>query len=106
MRLWRAPLYDAVHGALPSRGLPGAGESRYRALGRPVLCRPYAVHPAALQEAACETAEHALGFVGAPTGNRVLRLAGLRLFGCRTEVRGEGWQRTNAAPPRPRPPRG
>jgi hypothetical protein len=83
-----------------------AADSRYRALGRPVLCRPYAVHPAALQEAACETAQHALGFVGAPTGNRVLRLAGLRLFGCRTEVRGEGWQRTNAAPPRPRPPRG
>ena len=51
----------------------------------------------------CETAEHALGFVGAPTGNRVLRLAGLRLLGCRTEVRGEGWQRANAAPAAPRP---
>jgi glycosyl transferase family 1 len=79
----------------------------YRAAGRPVLCRPYAMNPAALPEAISEGAEHALGFVGAPTGNRVLRLAGLRLFGCRTEVRGEGWQRTNAAParPRPRPPR-
>ncbi len=82
-----------------------AADARYRALGRPVLCRPYAVHPAALQEAACETAEYALGFVGAPTGNRVLRLAGLRLFGCRTEVRGEGWKRTNVAPSRLRPPR-
>ena len=81
-----------------------AADARYRALGRPVLCRPYAVHPAALPEAICETAEHTLGFVGAPTGNRVLRLAGLRLFGCPTEVRGEGWQRTNAALPRPRPP--
>ncbi len=80
-----------------------AADARYRALGRPVLCRPYAVHPAALPEASCETAEHALGFVGAPTGNRVLRLAGLRLFGCPTEVRGEGWQRTTAAAPRPRP---
>jgi hypothetical protein len=79
-----------------------AAEARYRALGRPVLCRPYAVHPAALPEAICETAEHALGFVGAPTGNRVLRLAGLRLFGCPTEVRGEGWQHTHAAPARPR----
>jgi len=77
-----------------------AAQARYRALGRPVLCRPYAVHPAALPESICETAEHALGFVGAPTGNRVLRLAGLRLFGCRTEVRGEGWQRTTAAPTR------
>src|SRR2546425_7511626 len=82
-----------------------AADARYRALGRPVLCRPYAVHPGALPEAGCETAEHALGFVGAPTGNRVLRLAGLRLFGCPTEVRGEGWARTNAAPPPPHPPR-
>src|SRR6266550_2047132 len=65
----------------------------------------YALHPAALPEAVCETAEHALGFVGAPTGNRVLRLAGLRLLGCRTEVRGEGWQRVNAAPAGPRPRR-
>src|SRR6266550_534682 len=81
-----------------------AADARYRALGRPVLCRPYAVHPAALPEASCDTAEHALGFIGAPTGNRVLRLAGLRLLGCRTEVRGEGWSRTSAAPPRPGPP--
>jgi len=80
-----------------------AADARYRALGRPVLCRPYAVHPAALPEASCETAEHALGFVGAPTGNRVLRLAALRLCGCPTEVRGEGWQPSNAAPPLPRP---
>lgn len=76
----------------------------YRAVGRPVLCRPYAVHPAALPEAVCETAEHALGFVGAPTGNRVLRLAGLLLFGSRAEVRGEGWRHTKAAPRLRRPP--
>jgi len=80
-----------------------AADARYRALGRPVLCRPYAVHPAALPEASCDTAEHALGFVGAPTGNRVVRLAELRLFGCRTEVQGEGWQPPNATPPQPRP---
>jgi hypothetical protein len=82
-----------------------AADARYRALGRAVLCRPYAVHPGALPEASCETAEHALGFVGAPTGNRVLRLAALRLLGCPTEVRGEGWKPTNAGPPRPRPAR-
>lgn len=81
-----------------------AAAPQYRALGRPILCRPYAMNPAALPEAGCETAEHALGFVGAPTGNRVLRLAGLRLLGCATEVQGEGWQRVPAAPPRPRPP--
>ena len=85
-----------------------AADARYRALGRAVLCRPYAVHPATMPEVVCGTAEYALGFVGAPTGNRVLRLAGLRLFGCPTEVRGEGWQRADSAPrrpPRPRPQR-
>jgi hypothetical protein len=81
-----------------------AAAPQYRALGRPTLCRPYALNPAALPEAGCETAEHALGFVGAPTGNRVLRLAGLRLFGCATEVRGEGWQRVPAPLSSPRSP--
>jgi hypothetical protein len=81
-----------------------AAAARYRALGRPALCRPYAMNPAALPEASCESAEYALGFVAAPTGNRVLRLAGLRLFGCVTEVRGEGWQPVAAAPVRWRPP--
>jgi glycosyl transferase family 1 len=83
-----------------------AAEGSYRALGRPVLCRPYAVHAAALPEAICRTAEHALGFVGAPTSNRVLRLAGFWLSGCRVEVRGEGWQRASAPsspPPRAAP---
>jgi hypothetical protein len=54
-----------------------AAEARYRALGRAALCRPYAVHAAALSDAHCERADHAVGFVGAPTGNRILRLAGL-----------------------------
>jgi hypothetical protein len=84
----------------------GAATPRYRAVGRPVLCRPYAVHPAALPPAICETAEHALGFVGAPTGNRVLRLAGLLLFGCPAAVRGDGWRRTTETPPRRPPSRG
>lgn len=78
-----------------------AAAPSYRSLGRPILCRPYALNPAALPEAGCETAEHALGFVGAPNGSRVLHLAGLRLLGCRAEVRGWFWQRPDAAPPRP-----
>ena len=82
-----------------------AADARYRALGRPVLCRPYAVNPAALPEASCETAEHALGFVGAPNGSRIRHLAGLLLFGWRTAVRGEGWRRPRAAPTAPRPHR-
>ncbi len=82
-----------------------AALGRYRALGRPALCRPYAVHPGALPEAGCEIAAHALGFVGAPTGNRVTILAALRLLGCRPAVRGEGWRRAPAPAPgrRPRP---
>lgn len=68
-----------------------AATPSYRALGRPILCRPYAVNPAGLPDATCATAEHTLGFVGAPTGNRVLRLAGLWLRGCAATVRGEGW---------------
>jgi len=78
------------HSALP----------RYHALSRAYLCRPYAINPTALPDAACETAQHALGFVGAPTGNRVIRLASLRLLGSRTTVRGEGWRRTNTRPVR------
>jgi hypothetical protein len=74
-----------------------AADAHYRALRRPVLCRPYAVHAAALPEAMCQTAQHSLGFVGAPTGNRVLRLAQLRLWGCATEVQGEGWTPANRA---------
>jgi hypothetical protein len=73
----------------------GAAEPRYRALGRPLLCRPYAVNPDALPEAVCQTAVHGVGFVGAPTGNRVLRLAALALWGCSPAVRGAGWH----APP-------
>ena len=81
-----------------------AAMARYGALGPPLLCRPYALHAAALPEAACSTAVHAVGFVGAPTGNRVLRLAGLRLHGCRVVVRGEGWRRARAAPAPTHPP--
>jgi hypothetical protein len=81
----------------------GAATSHYRSLGRPLLCRPYAVHPAALPEAVCQTSEYALGFVGAPNGNRILHLAGLLLFGCRAQVRGEGWRPVHR-PPLQQPP--
>jgi hypothetical protein len=78
---------------------------RYRAVDRPMLCRPYALNPGALPDATCERAEHRLGFVGAPTGNRVLRMTELLVLGCRVAVRGEGWrQTTNRAPALPREP--
>ncbi len=70
------------HAAIPS----------YRATGRPMLCRPYALNPAALPPALCDIAEHAVGFVGAPTSNRVILLAALRALGSRVAIRGHGWQ--------------
>ena len=82
-----------------------AAIARYHALGRPMLNRPYALNEHALPSAECAAADHALGFVGAPTSNRVLHLARLMLLGCRVAVRGEGWRRDGAAPSgRPPPP--
>ena len=77
-----------------------AAASRYRALGRPTLCRPYAV--AAVPDASCRDAKHSLGFVGVPTGNRVFHLAGLALRGCLATVRGHGWRRTAPGSSAPR----
>jgi Glycosyl transferases group 1 len=68
-----------------------AAEPHYRALGRPVLCRPYALNPAALPEPVGGEAVHPLGFVGAAYGTRALQVAALAALGCRVTVRGEGW---------------
>ncbi|HET9948979.1 MAG TPA: glycosyltransferase [Longimicrobiales bacterium] len=82
---------------------------RYRALGRPILCRPYAVHPDALPdvggadvggpEIGSPKPVHAAGFVGAANPRRVAILAALRLLGCRVAVRGSGWQRARERTP-------
>jgi hypothetical protein len=69
-----------------------AAQAAYRALGRPVLCRPYAMNPAALPEAPCDQAVHPVGFVGAAYGMRVLQVAALAVLGCRVAVRGDGWR--------------
>ena len=79
-----------------------AAEARYVALRRPWLCRPYAVNPAALPEAVCVDAVDRVGFVGAPTGHRALRLAGLAALGCRVSVHGENWGRHARLPGSPR----
>ena len=85
----------------------GQAEQRYRALGRPRLCRPYAVNPSALPESICNTALHLVGFVGAPFTNRVIALAALRFYGCKVSVRGEGWLPSPASQSSARPiPRG
>ena len=70
-------------------------EPSYRALGRALLCRPYAVNAAALPEAVCAEALHRIGFVGAARPGRLMQLAGLAALGCRVEVRGPGWRRAS-----------
>jgi hypothetical protein len=69
-----------------------AAEASYRTLGRPMLCRPYALNAAALPDAICNDAVHPLGFVGAAYGTRVLQVAALAVLGCRVTVHGEGWR--------------
>lgn len=76
-------------------------EPRFRDVGRPLLCRPYALSETALHDSTCHDAVHPVGFVGAPFTDRVTALGVLRLLGCRVTVRGEGWSRKN--PPRNRP---
>ena len=73
-------------------------EPRYRALGRALLCRPYAVNAAALPESVCAEALHRIGFVGAARPGRLMQLAGLAALGCRVEVRGPGWRRASGPP--------
>jgi hypothetical protein len=69
-----------------------AAEPHYRALGRQVLCRPYALNAAALPEAVCSVAAHPLGFVGAAYGTRAMQVAALAVLGRRVTVHGEGWR--------------
>lgn len=69
-----------------------AAEADYRALGRPVLCRPYALNAAALPEAVCGDALAGLGFVGAARGGRAIQIGLLGALGCRVTVHGEGWR--------------
>jgi hypothetical protein len=78
-------------------------ESRYRAVGRPWLCRPYALNARALPESICGTAVHSVAFVGAAYAHRVIALASLRLRGCRVTARGVGWRRTPPPPTARRP---
>lgn len=68
-----------------------AARERYRALGVPGLCRPYALNPAALADCGSRNPAGPVVFVGLPTANRISQLGWLRLWGCRVTVRGHGW---------------
>jgi hypothetical protein len=68
-----------------------AAESRYRALGVPFLCAPYALNPAALPDASLVTPECGLLFVGSANRQRLGTTALLRLAGADLQIRGWGW---------------
>ena len=76
-----------------------AAETRYRSLGVPYVCAPYALNPQALPDASCSGAERALSFVGTARKNRVRTVTLLRLAGADVHVSGWGWR--EALGPRP-----
>jgi hypothetical protein len=67
-------------------------EDRYRSLGVPYFCAPYALNPDALPDGSCVTPEHGLLFVGSASRTRIRVAALLRLFGADLELRGWGWR--------------
>ncbi len=64
---------------------------RYRALGVPYLCSPYAWSEQWLPDLTNQTAVRTVSFIGLPTANRITQLGWLRLRGCEVEIRGHGW---------------
>ncbi len=67
-------------------------EARYRALGVPCLCAPYALNPDGLPDASCITPERALLFVGTASRNRIRAAALIRLAGADLQLHGWGWK--------------
>jgi len=67
-------------------------KERYRSLGVPSLCAPYALNPDALPDASCTAPEHALLFVGASNRNRIRAATLIRLAGADLHLRGWGWK--------------
>lgn len=68
-----------------------AAVSKYRALGVPYLCEPFAMNPECLPDLTCQSIRHPVAFIGLPTSNRITLLGCLKLYGCRTVIRGNGW---------------
>ena len=77
-----------------------AAETRYRSLGVPCVCAPYALNPRALPDASCSGAERALSFVGTARKNRVRTVTLLRLAGGRCSRVGVGLAGGSRAAPR------
>lgn len=70
----------------------------YRALGRPILCRPYAINFAeipVIETSALDVEK--VGFIGMPSTNRVTILSVLMLLRCPIEIHGYGWNVSKSA---------
>jgi hypothetical protein len=71
---------------------------KYRALGRPALCRPYAFNFEAIPAIDLSTTTvEKVGFVGVPSTNRITILSILSLLGCPLEIHGYGWDTKSSA---------
>ena len=66
-------------------------EPRYRALGVPYICAPYAWNPEWLPDLTNREPLRPAAFIGLPTANRITQLGWLRVHGCPVEIRGHGW---------------
>jgi hypothetical protein len=64
---------------------------KYRTLGKPLACLPYALNPDYLPQLTVRTPSYPMSFVGLPTTNRITQLGCLLLLGCPVEIRGKGW---------------
>jgi hypothetical protein len=90
---------EALAGVVSLNWFPEhAAIPKYQALRVPTACYAYAVNPDYLPDLTCRAMNHAVGFVGFPSANRITRLGYLRLMGCPVEIRGEGWVDEGADP--------
>jgi hypothetical protein len=71
---------------------------RYKALGVPFLCAPYAWNPDWLPDLANRDVLRSAVFIGFPSSNRITQLGYLRLLGCPVEIRGRGWTGDGPSP--------
>lgn len=71
---------------------------KYRALGKPFLCAPYAFNPDYLPDLSCRQPKYPVGFAGLPTNDRITQLGWLSLLGCPVAIVGRGWTGAQANP--------
>jgi hypothetical protein len=67
-------------------------EGRYRSLGVPCLCAPYALNPNELLDASCDAPRQGLLFIGSASRTRIRAAALIRLAGADLQARGWGWK--------------